>query len=370
MKKYPYLSITHYNEKYGIHAFLVIDRLIDGLAAGGLRVSKDVNTEILTSLAKNMTDKQAIAGIKVGGAKAGIDMDPDAPYREDVLRDFFLAIRPIILDCFSVGPDMNTNLRELENIARSVAIPSLKIAVADKKGLTNEEFLKRYALLESKVGTRTVNQLRAAMGVFSALFSLLTRLSVNFAKAEVAIQGAGNIGEPVAQLLFETGAKVIGWADERKCLYDESGLDVKKIISNKRGNLLPELSGIKSYPSHELFFLKGDVLVLAAVSNAISKNLVEEIQFRGIVEAANLALSHEVEAEFHRKNILIIPDVIAGVGGSIAIQSLYDGTPNNGKDILNFVEERVNSLSLELLDECLKRGKPPRQIVNEKLAKI
>jgi glutamate dehydrogenase (NAD(P)+) len=96
----PTLSIAYTDPVEGTRGYLVIDRLVHGLAAGGLRVHPQVTLEEVTELARNMTVKQAVVGIEVGGAKAGLAMDPGAPERAQVLTRFMEHLRPYIVDCW------------------------------------------------------------------------------------------------------------------------------------------------------------------------------------------------------------------------------------------------------------------------------
>src|SRR6187431_3200791 len=91
----PELVLRFFDRPTGICGFLVIDRLIGGVAAGGLRISPDLDEAVLSALARNMSYKQAVAGIRVGGAKSGLRMDPADPRRREVLCRFLRALRPM-----------------------------------------------------------------------------------------------------------------------------------------------------------------------------------------------------------------------------------------------------------------------------------
>lgn len=356
----PYLTVHWIDEPTATKGYLVIDKLIDGVAAGGLRISPGITSDVVAELARNMTLKQAAVGIRVGGAKAGLDLNPSASYREDVIRRFLMAIRPLILTCFSCGPDMNTTMSELECIARAIDIPSLKIAVARNRGLFDEEFLASYCLFDEHTALGTVNELRGASGVAAAVLALLDTLPNGRARPSVAIQGAGNMGLAAAKLLSHAGIAVVAWADDKTCLQDVDGLDVARLSSAVRNRRLPMIYA-NSLVSSAILDVRCDVLVLAAISRAFGMSAVPRLKCRGIVEAANLALEADVEAELHRRGIRVVPDLVASAGGSLAVEALYRNKPETGSDVLLHVERRMFSIVRELLHECGNSHLTPRR---------
>jgi glutamate dehydrogenase (NAD(P)+) len=353
----PLVSIEYVDPFEGVRGFLVIDRLIGGLCAGGLRVRPELNRQELTDLARNMTLKQAAAGIQVGGAKAGLAMDPRSDKKAAVLQRFLETLRPVITEMWSCGPDMNTTMVELETIARQAGIPSLKIAVGRRRGLNDEEFLRRYELFEQSVGGMTVNELRGPAATAAATEVLLRRCSAK-SPARVAIQGSGNMGGGVARLLASSGVRVVAWADDQKCLVDRGGLDVEKCLAGRSHGRLPAIG--ESRPSNEIFDTDCDVIILAAVSYAFDDDTVPRLRCRGIVQAANLALNHRVEATLHERGILIVPDLVASVGGSLAVEALYSTKASSGADILGHVRSRASELTDSLLDACAAERCTPR----------
>jgi glutamate dehydrogenase (NAD(P)+) len=357
----PLISVAYVDPPTGTHGYLVIDRLEDGLAAGGLRVLPGTTMEEIGRLARNMSRKQAVVGIAVGGAKAGLDMDPAAPYRREVLGRFLQAMKPWILHHWNVGPDMNTTLPELEALASQLGIPSLKLAIGRNRGLSDEEFLRRYALFESQVGELgTVNQLRAPSAVAAATHFLLDAAGLAGSSGRVAIQGAGNMGGGTAALLHARGVQVVAWADDEKCLTDPAGLDVPSLLASRQGGRLPRECFACSEPSAVLH-TACDVLVLAAISHAFDESWIPRRACRaGIVEAANLALEPRVEAALWSAGIAVVPDVIASAGGSLASEALYASDPVDGPAILAHVDRRVRDLCEAVFAAGRDRGISPR----------
>jgi len=352
----PLLTTTYVDPEEGTVGWLVIDELVSGVAAGGLRVCEGITEAEVAQLARNMTRKQRAAGLRVGGAKAGLDMAPSHPARARVLGRFLAALKPFILHCWSVGPDMNTTMPELEGIAHELGIPSLKIAIGRNRGLADVEFLRRYALFQAPVGEFTVNALRPAVAVTASIEVLAERIEPG--PARIAIQGAGNMGGAVAWLLASRGFRVVAWSDDEKLLAADEGLDVATLVARRRLGRLPDGPG-ESRPSAAILDLPCDVLVLAAVSRAFPLEAVARLRAGAVVEAANLALEGEVEDALHLRGITVVPDLVASVGGSLAVEALYEGRPERGEDILQHVARRSTDLVRRLLAESRASDRSP-----------
>lgn len=335
----PELELSTIDPLTGIRGTLVIDRLVDGLAAGGLRIKPGTGPQELRPLARAMTLKQAALGLNVGGAKAGLDMDPADPRRTEVLRRFLKAISPLINDCYNCGPDVNTTMQELEALAAGIGLPSLKIAVGRRRGIADALFLQRYRLFSETTALGTVNQLRAPTAVMAAARQLVHHLGINQSQASVAIQGAGNMGGYAALLLHQCGMRVTAWADDQQCLVESQGLDVPELMRGRTAGRLPH-RGSRTH-SARLLSEPCDLLILAAVSDAIDPSMVSELRCRGIVVAANLGIAEPVEWSLAQRGIVVVPDLIASVGGSLAVEALVTQKPSTAEDILRHVESRI-----------------------------
>jgi glutamate dehydrogenase (NAD(P)+) len=357
----PELVLRWTDRPTGIWGALVIERLIGGAAAGGLRISPDLDEAALSALARNMSYKQAVAGIRVGGAKSGLRMDPADPRRREVLGRFLRALRPMIAEHYSVGPDVNTTMAELDALAREVGIGSLKFAVAKSRGIDAATWERRYGLFEERVGDATVNELRAATGTAAAVARLAAELKIE-GPFSISIQGAGNMGGATARVLAEEGARVVAWADDEKCLLDESGLDVAALLRGRSLGRLPRRNGARDRES--VLEAPCDVLVLAAISRAIPREGVGRLRARGVVAAANLALEREVERALFEAGIWVVPDVIASVGGSLAVEALYAGDPRSGRDVLEHVRRRADGLTGKMIEEARACACEPRVVVD------
>ena len=156
-------------------------------------------------------------------------------------------------------------------------------------------------------------------GVMVSTLSALTKNKINPFNAKVAIQGFGNVGSWAALLLKERGCNVVAISDISGGYYDERGIDIGKAIQYRNENK-GTLEGFKEatkISNEELLSLDVDVLIPAALENAITEKNVNSIKAKVIVEGANGPTSHEADSIIEEKGIVAVPDILANAGGVI-----------------------------------------------------
>jgi glutamate dehydrogenase/leucine dehydrogenase len=136
--------------------------------------------------------------------------------------------------------------------------------------------------------------------------------------ASVAVQGYGNAGSIAAQLLQdEHGAKIVAVSDSSGAIYNPSGLDAHdvKAFKTETGSVTGHEGATEELTNEELLTLDVDLLVPAALENAIDGDLATELDADVIVEAANGPLTPEADDVLTDDDVLIIPDILANAGG-------------------------------------------------------
>ena len=120
----PEKVVYLYEPRSGMKGIVVIDNIAAGPAIGGIRMAPDVTTDEVFRLARAMTWKNALAGLRHGGGKAGILADPKTPNKEQLIRHFAQAIEH--LHGYIPGPDMGTDETAMawvrDEIGRSVGL--------------------------------------------------------------------------------------------------------------------------------------------------------------------------------------------------------------------------------------------------------
>ncbi|HQQ55756.1 MAG TPA: glutamate dehydrogenase, partial [Mesotoga sp.] len=136
--------------------------------------------------------------------------------------------------------------------------------------------------------------------------------------ATFAVQGFGNVGSFAAKLISEEiGSKVVALSDVSGGLYNPAGFDIDEVIAYRDQNK----GVIEGYPkgqkisNNDLLTLDVDILVPAALENAITANNAGDIKAKIIVEGANGPITPEADEIILSKNIFIVPDFLANAGG-------------------------------------------------------
>jgi glutamate dehydrogenase/leucine dehydrogenase len=134
--------------------------------------------------------------------------------------------------------------------------------------------------------------------------------------ATVVVQGFGNAGSIAAQLLHEAGAKVIAVSDSTGCIYNQNGLNIPEVIHMKAltGHVegFPESEAIDP---NELLALNCDILVPAALENAVHAGNAAAVGAKIIAEAANGPLTPAADRNLENRGVFIIPDILCNAGG-------------------------------------------------------
>ncbi len=361
----PELVVEYTDSVEGFRGWLAIDVVSHRLCAGGMRVQKGLTRNCVVDLARNMTLKMRITGIRADGAKSGIDYDPHSPGKKEALHRFFRAIRPYVLHCYSVGPDLNVKLKELDEIAGRSGIPSVKIAIARAQGFDQAHFLQRYQMLEQSVDHITVGSLRSGFGLAAACLAVLEFFKIPVQEARVAIQGFGGLGSAAAYSLYESGAKIVGIADEVKCLVstNKRSIDIKALMANSVNGLIPKGAENALYTDrNRIYDVECDLFIPAAIENAVVADNAKTIPVsKAVVPGANLAVTGEAERLLTDRGIITIPDFVSGCGGSLSMDGLFGPRSHpSAQDILDHVEKRMHMIVKKILERSKKDGATTR----------
>jgi glutamate dehydrogenase (NAD(P)+) len=164
------------------------------------------------------------------------------------------------------------------------------------------------------------------------------------------IQGFGNVGSVTAQTLHDQGIKVVGVSDHTVAYYDSRGLDVPSMIKHTEAfGVLKGWSEEAVFDPHELLAQRCDILVPAAMEQAIDGKLAERLQCRILAEGANGPTTPAADLVLNqrRSEIFVIPDILCNAGGVVVsyfewvqdLQQLFWTEPEV-RDRLNRILER------------------------------
>lgn len=275
---------------------------------GGIRFHPQVDLDEVKALAFWMSIKTAVVGIPMGGGKGGVVVDPKALSEaelERLSRAWIRAFRPVI------GPEKDVPAPDV------YTTPQIMAWMADE-----------FSTLEGKpsIGVVTGKPLdyggsqgrgaATATGGFYVFMKLIEDMDIKPNKSKVAIQGFGNAGSIMAQLLDNEKFQIVALADSKAHIYNEKGLDLEKVFAHKESTgSLAGFSDAKEISKEEFLALDVDVLVPAALENQITKDNAEDVKAKFVVELANGPLTPEADEILYKKGAIVVPDVLANAGG-------------------------------------------------------
>src|SRR6266850_2478260 len=312
-----------------------------GPAKGGIRYHPDVNIDEVRALAFWMTMKCATVGIPYGGAKGGVIIDPKKYSQrelENITRRFTAEISIIIGPEKDIpAPDVYTNsqtmawIMDTYSALKGYSVPG----VVTGKPISLGGSLGRDKAT-ARGGTFVAREAAKAIGL-------------NLKGARVAIQGFGNAGAVAAELLADLGAKIVAVDDSQGGAWNDAGLDVKALFAFKeKTGTVKGFPGSKDIKRDDLFALKVDILVPAALENQISKDNAGLVKAKILLELANGPTTPEADEILHKNGVTILPDILANAGGVTV--SYFEWVQNLGAFFWS--EEEVN----EKLEKIMVRA--------------
>ena len=362
----PEKILQVYDPKTGMKGVLVIDNTTLGPGKGGIRMMPTVTTGEVFRLARTMTWKCALAKIPFGGAKSGIIADPKQMSEEkkmDLIRAFSRALKRVCPSLYVAAPDINTGEQEMAVFAQENG--SMKSATGKPAHLCVKPGVK--CGIPHEYGS-------TALGVVQAAFTAANYVEdLDIDNATAAIEGFGNVGSFVAEYLTQIDVNVVAVSDSRGCIYNLDGLDYEKLldVKTKTGSVINYRPG-KVLANRELFELAVDILVPAALPGIITKENVEHVKAKLVVEAANLPVRPEIEKILADRGVMVVPDILANAGGVISSYAEYRGY--NPKRMLEMVQRKIRQNTVTVIETALSKDVRLRDaamnIAKERITKV
>ena len=288
---------------------------------GGLRFSLNVDQKEVEALASLMTFKCAVVDVPFGGAKGALLIDPkkyDDESLEKITKKFAreLIRRGFLSPARDVpAPDVGTSPREMGWILD--AYKSLRPDDINHMACVTGKPIEHGGIKGRLEAT--------GRGVHEALKEFFRHpeeiknsdLNGQLNNQKIIIQGFGNVGLNSAKSLYENGATIIGVSEKDGAIFNEDGININNLEKYKLENNtiinFPNTKNISS--SDDLLSYKCDILIPAALENAITLKNVDTINAKLICEAANGPISYRADKKLNERGIIIIPDIYANAGG-------------------------------------------------------
>jgi len=310
---------------------------------GGIRYSPDIDLDVITALAFDMTLKCLVVGLPYGGAKGGVCCDPKKMSKtelERLTRRYAYEIMPMIgPDSDVPAPDVGTSEREMGIIYDtyimfnpqapygSAVVTGKPLSLGGCKGRKEATAQGGIYILEEAVKKRHVREL------------------TSLKDAAIVVQGFGNAGFNVANILHQDyQARIVGICDSKGGVYYEEGLDPEDVLNYKISN--PEQSvvgynGLKHITGEQILTSPCDVLIPAAKETQLVSAIANNIKAKVVLELANGPTTNLANEILVDKGVYVLPDILANAGGVTV--SYFEWLQNKAGESwdLSFVKEKL-----------------------------
>lgn len=347
----------------------VINSLRGGAAGGGTRMRKGLNKREVTSLAKTMEVKFTVSGPAIGGAKSGINFDPQDPRKHGVLQRWYKAVMPLLKNYYGTGGDLNVDeLHEVIPITAQYGLqhPQEGVAVGHfhKDDAATARMIAQLRTGVSKPvddpaftpapGKYAVADLVTGWGVAQSVIHHYRIHGGSVKGKRVIVQGWGNVAAAAGYYLGQAGALINGIVDLHGGLLPPEGLDaaaVKKLFLDKQGNALhtPDMRSFTDVNQH-IWDQGAEVFLPCAASRLVTLDQVDRLCAAGlevIASGANVPFAdpeifYGPIARHADERVAVIPDFIANCGmARVFAHCMTDGADLSDRGIFNDVSQVI-----------------------------
>lgn len=327
----------------GAAGWIVINSLRGGAAGGGTRMRLGLTKDEVISLSKVMEVKFSVCGPNIGGAKSGINFDPNDPRRTEVLKRWYKAIIPLLKSYYGTGGDLNVDeLKDVIPITEDLGLWHPQEGIVNGHLHSNEgdkvnilgqlrygcgkivedtnyvpDHTKRYAVADMITGFGVSESIKHYYNIFQ---------NENLAGKKVIIQGWGNVASAAGYYISKLGAKIVGIIDRSGGVINELGFDseeIEKMFLEKKNNQLIHKNLLPfDEINSRIWDVSCDIFIPGAASKIVTSDQANRLRNNGLKViscGANVPFSDDNiffgdTANFLDSHISLIPDFIANCG--------------------------------------------------------
>jgi glutamate dehydrogenase/leucine dehydrogenase len=346
LKKYenkqPEIVFHWKDQETEAEGWTVINSLRGGAAGGGTRMRKGLDKNEVLSLAKTMEVKFTVSGPAIGGAKSGINFDPNDPRKREVLERWYKAVTPLLKHYYGTGGDLNVDAdKDVIPITEDCGVwhpqegifnGHFKPTEADKINRIGQLRLGVIKVIEDTQFSPdlsrkyTVADMLTGYGVAEAVRHYYNIYGGKIEGKRAIVQGFGNVGSAAAYYLTQLGAKVVGIIDREGGVMNEEGFSMEEMTAlflAKDGN---QLVSEKMIPFDEIndkiWSLPAEIFVPAAASRLVSRDQVQQMIDAGLevispganVPFADKEIFFGPIMEYTDSHLSLLPDFISNCG--------------------------------------------------------
>lgn len=295
--KQPEIVFEWKDSETEAEGWVVINSLRGGAAGGGTRMRLGLDKREVESLAKTMEVKFTVSGPPIGGAKSGINFNPNDKRKAGVLRRWYAAVMPLLKHYYGTGGDLNVDeITEVIPITEDVGVWHPQEGVfngyfkptepqkVNRIGQLRQGVVK---MIEDERYTPVVNKhftiatMCTGFGVAEAVKHYYDLWGGDIKQKRAVIQGWGNVGAAAGFFLSQLGVKIVGIMTSDGGLFNENGFthdEIKELVISKRHNKLIS-TNILPYGELEnkIWDQEFEIFIPAASSRLINRDQVDRM---------------------------------------------------------------------------------------------
>lgn len=299
---------------------------------GGIRYHPEETAEIVRSLAAWMTWKCALLNLPLGGAKGGVICDPKKLSRgelERLTRGYMGRIWKFIGPETDVpAPDVGTDASTMGWMMDEYA----KLSGEYKPGIITGKPIR--------IGGSLGRTEATGRGGVITIREAAKEMELNLNGATVVVQGFGNVGRNAAFLARNLhNCKIIAVSDSRGGVYNPDGLNLEEVSEHKaKTGSVVGAPNTQEVGSNEVLEIEADIVIAAALENAVTAENAGRINTKILAELANGPTTAEADRILTEKGVHIIPDILSNAGGVTV--SYFEMVQN--RTLVFWTEKEVN----------------------------
>jgi len=297
---------------------------------GGLRFHPSVTLSILKFLAFEQVFKNALTTLPMGGGKGGSDFDPKGKSDNEVMR----FCQSFMSELFRyIGPNTDVPAGDIGVGAREIGF-----LFGMYKKLRNE-FTGVLTGKSLNWGGSLIRPEATGYGCVYFASEMLNTQNTSIEGKTCIVSGSGNVAQFTVEKILALGGKVLTLSDSSGYIFDESGIDEKKLqyvkrLKNVRRGRIKEYA--EEYPDavytpadpsagyNPLWDHKANCAFPCATENEINDKDARNLVNNGVTlvsEGANMPTTPEGINVFLDSHVMYAPGKAANAGG-VAVSGL------------------------------------------------
>ena len=297
---------------------------------GGIRYHPDANRSEVRALAMLMTYKCALLDLPFGGAKGGVQCDPNRMSERELNALTRSYVRHIGM---MLGPNRDIPAPDMGTNAQTMAW--MMDGYGERYGHTPEIVTGKPVELGGSYGRTQAT----GRGVVTVMREYATSEGAAPEDVRVAVQGYGNVGSWTSRIASELGFKIVAVSDVKGGIHNKDGLDIEALDHHFQiAGSVCGFEGADPITNEDVLELDCDYLVPAAVGEVITGENAPRILARAMFEAANHPVTLDGDAILFDRGIAVLPDILVNAGGVTV--SYFEWTQNIQQ--FRWTMERVN----------------------------